>query len=228
MNARWWLTYQGLPAAVLLLPFVWFGIAGDDRGLKGEFGVIENLTVVFLLVAIGYCVAALMAVRGVNHNGSLKGWLVLLILGAAYFALEEISYGQHLMGWTAPETWAEINDQQETNLHNVHAVFDQLPRFLLSLGILIGGVILPLYRHFRKLELTPTSRFYWQWPTMDCLTAGLLATLVRPVFGPLDLGFINVGETKENFIALFILLYCVSLRTRIKREAPPATAVPTN
>ncbi len=228
MNARWWLVYQGLPAAVVLLPFVWYAVAGDDRGLKGEFGVIENLTVVFLLIAIGYCVAALMAVRGTGQGNGVKGWLLLLILGSAYFALEEISYGQHLMGWTAPETWAEINDQQETNLHNVHPVFDQLPRLLLSLGILVGGVIMPLYRRFREIELTIENRFYWQWPTIDCLTAGLLVTLIRPVYGPLDLEFINTGETKENFIALFILLYCVSLRTRIKREFATATAVPTN
>ncbi len=228
MNARWWLTYQGLPAAVVLLPFVWFGVFGNDRALKGEFGIIENLTVVFLLIAIGFCVAALLPIRGTDHTGGLKGWLLLLILGAAYFALEEISYGQHLMGWTAPETWAEINDQQETNLHNVHPVFDQLPRLLLSLAILIGGVILPLYRHFRKIDLVPANRFYWQWPTMDCLTAGLLVTLVRPVYGPLDFDFINTGETKENFIALFILLYCVSLRARIKREQASTAAVPTN
>ncbi len=228
MNARWWLTYQGLPAVVVLLPFAWYGIFGDYRALKGEFGIIENLTVVFLLVAIGFCIAAMLQIRGVDRAGALRGWLILLILGASYFALEEISYGQHLMGWTAPETWAEINDQQETNLHNVHPVFDQLPRLLLSIAILVGGVILPLYRHFRKLELTPANRFYWQWPTMDCLTAGLLVTLVRPVYGPLDFDFINTGETKENFIALFILLYCVSLRARIKREIMTTTPAPTS
>ncbi len=228
MNARWWLLYQGLPVAVLLLPFVWLTIVGDARGLKGELGVVENLTVVFLLIAIGYCVAALLAIRGAADVGGLKAWLVLLIIGSAYFALEELSYGQHLIGWTAPETWAELNDQQETNLHNVHRVFDQLPRNLLSLGIFVGGVWMPLYRNFRKIELVPENRFYWQWPTMDCLTAGLIATLVRPVIGPFEPSFIDVGETKENFIALFILLYCISLYTRIKHEVASATAVPTN
>ncbi len=128
------------------------------------------------------------------------------------------------MGWTAPETWAEINDQQETNLHNVHPVFDQLPRALLTLGILIGGVILPLYRYFRKIELEESDRFYWQWPTLDCVTVGLLVILIRPVLEPFELEFINIGETKENLIAMFIMLYCISLRARIGLKTPAAPA----
>ena len=139
----------------------------------------------------------------------------MLLLGATYFALEEISYGQHMFGWGTAESWQALNDQGETNLHNVHPLFDQLPRLLLTLGILIGGVIMPLYRYFRKTRLEQSDRFYWQWPTLDCLTIGLLAILIRPVLSQADLEFINTGETKENLFALFILLYCVSIQLRL-------------
>ena len=141
---------------------------------------------------------------------------MILILGATYFALEELSYGQHMFGWGTSESWKELNDQDETNLHNVHAMFDQVPRTLLTLGILVGGVIMPLYRHFRRITLDESNPLYWQWPTMDCLTAGLLVILIRPFQEIVDTDVISTGETKENLFALFILLYCVSLYQRLR------------
>jgi hypothetical protein len=98
----------------------------------------------------------------------------------------------------------------------VHSLFDQVPRALLTLGILIGGIILPLYRHFRGIPLEESNRLYWQWPTLDCITIGLLVILIRPVLSVIDVDFINTGEMKENLFALFILLYCVSIQQRLK------------
>jgi len=173
------------------------------------------------VIAIGYCVASLSRLNRPALPGFLKAWLFILILGAAYFALEEISYGQHLFGWGTAETWKELNDQDETNLHNVHSLFDQVPRALLSLGILIGGVLLPLYRHFRDIKLDESSRFYWQWPTLDCITVGLLVVLIRPILTVFETDAINTGETKENLIALFIMLYCISIHSRLRQKVLP-------
>ncbi len=215
MNPRRLLIFQGIPAFVMLLPFAWYLVVGSDSGLKGESGVIENMTVLFLVVAIGFSIAGIGKARRLGLSSLQQGWLLLMILGSAYFALEEISYGQHLFGWGTAETWKELNDQDETNLHNVHAIFDQVPRAILTLGILIGGVILPLYRLLRGIELKPTDRFYWQWPTIDCVTIGLLVILIRPILSVFETGLINTGETKENLFALFILLYCISLHDRL-------------
>ena len=228
MNLRNLMVFHGLPIAVVLLPFVWVGIVGNDKLLKGEAGIIENLTVVFLVVAIGFCIAGFRGASQLGLPPLQKAWLVILILGAAYFALEEISYGQHMFGWEAGEQWKELNDQEETNLHNVHAIFDQVPRALLTLGILVGGVILPLYRHFRGIPLEPANRFYWQWPSLDCVTIGLLAILIRPVLSAIEIDFINTGEMKENLFALFIMLYCVSLRDRIKSGLGSANTAQAN
>ncbi len=180
------------------------------------------MTVLFLVLAIGFCIASLSRVDQVQLSGSLKAWLFILIIGAAYFALEEISYGQHMFGWGTAETWKELNDQDETNLHNVHSLFDQVPRALLSLGILIGGIIMPLYRRFRDIRLDESSRFYWQWPTIDCVTIGLLVILIRPTLSVVETDAINTGEMKENLIALFILLYCVSIHSRLRQKKLPA------
>jgi hypothetical protein len=217
------LIFHGLPLFVMIFPFIWVALAGNDRLLKGEAGIVENATVLFLVIAIGFCVSSLKAVNRMGLSHYLKAWLVLLILGATYFALEEISYGQHMFGWGTAETWKELNDQDETNLHNVHALFDQVPRALLTLGILVGGVILPLYRYFRNLPLQPDNRFYWQWPTLDCLTIGLLVICIRPILSIIETDIINTGETKENLFALFILLYCVSLHARLRKAGNNST-----
>ena len=213
------LLYHGLPLFVLVFPFIWVALAGNDRALKGESGMVEIATFLFLLIGIGFCVSSLIIIRRLELSAFLKGWLLLLILGAAYFALEEISYGQHMFGWGTTDSWKELNDQDETNLHNVHALFDQVLRALLTLGILVGGVVLPLYRHFRKIQLDESNRFYWQWPTLDCVSIGLLVILIRPIQMVHDSDVISTGESKEMFVALFILLYGVSLHSRLKRKA---------
>jgi len=221
MNSRNLILYHGLPLFVILLPLVWYAIVGSDWLLKGEAGIIENMTVLFLVVAIGFNVSSIVRANRLALSGFLNAWLFMLIMGAAYFALEEISYGQHMIGWGTAETWKELNDQDETNLHNVHALFDQVPRALLTLGILIGGVILPLYRHFRDIKLDESSRFYWQWPTPDCVTIGLLVILIRPILSVFETEAINTGEMKENLFALFILLYCVSIHSRLRQKSLP-------
>jgi len=212
------LLYHGLPVLVVLFSFIWVAIVGDYKMLKGEFGIIENMTVLFLATAIGFCIASIIKANRLGLSGFHRGWLFMLLLGATYFALEELSYGQHMFGWGTAETWQALNDQGETNLHNVHPLFDQLPRLLLTLGILIGGVIMPLYRYFRKIRLEQSDCFYWQWPTLDCLTVGLLVIFIRPILSIVDTKIINTGEMKENLIALFILLYCISIHGRLRQK----------
>ena len=221
MKGRNLILYHGLPLFVILLPLVWYAITGNYAIFKGEAGIIENMTVLFLVAAIGFCIASLSRAKRFLLPGFLKVWLLILIIGAAYFALEEISYGQHMFGWGTAEAWKELNDQDETNLHNVHSLFDQVPRALLSLGILIGGIILPLYRRFRDIRLDESSRFYWQWPTIDCVTIGLLVILIRPILSVVETDAINTGEMKENLIALFILLYCISIHSRLRQKMLP-------
>jgi hypothetical protein len=112
--------------------------------------------------------------------------------------------------------WNKLNDQDETNLHNVHAIFDQLPRSLIQIAIYIGGIFLPVYRYVRGIELDNRDRFYWLLPTIACLPISLLVLLIRPTFQVLDVEFISTGEMKEALMALFIMIYCISIRRRLR------------
>ena len=148
------LVWVVLPVVVFLVPYLsrMRGI-GADLYLYGEDGWIEILTVIFLLVAIFFGVMFLLLNKVPSH-GWIRWWMVLLILGSIYFAGEEASWGQHLFGYNTPEYWLNFNDQGETNLHNTSPLFDQLPRTLLSVAALIGGVLAPLYFLFAQRHQT--------------------------------------------------------------------------
>ncbi|MEE8260912.1 MAG: hypothetical protein V3R83_00370 [Gammaproteobacteria bacterium] len=210
------LFYVVIPLLVIVFPFIWYWVVGTNTMLNGESGIIENMTVFFLLISIGVCLSSLFHARSKDVPVNLYAWLILIIFGAIYFALEEISYGQHIFGWNTSEMWKNINVQDETNLHNVHAIFDQLPRALLQIAILIGGIFLPVYRYLRGIELDNRDRFYWLLPTSACLPISLLVILIRPTFQVLDVEFINTGEMKEILMALFIMIYCISIRRRLR------------
>lgn len=219
LNKGVWLV---LPIVLTAIPYIarFLGPHTDDY-IYGEMGIIENLTVVFLLVAIVYCVLALLAKGGVAFKG-LKVWMVIFLLGSIYYAGEEVSWGQHFFGWATPEGWTDVNDQEETNLHNTSAIFDQIPRSLLTIAALVGGVLIPVYRKVKKHTLSAESFVDWMLPTYVCLPAALLSLLVSLHEKSYEaLGFeipavldIRTGETKEFLLALFMMMYVVSFWLR--------------
>ena len=211
-----WLAF---PTIVFLIPYL--SRILSDRAymyMYMESGWIEVSTVIFLVLAIIFSVLFLK-----THDFSgytwFKWWIILLILGCIYFAGEEISWGQHIFGWATPEAWTDINDQSETNLHNTSPIFDQIPRTLLSIAALIGGVLIPLYRFSTKKYPSKQSINFWLWPTYVCLPAALFSLLVswnEKIFEGLNLVLpavldIRAGEVKESLLALFILIYVLSI-----------------
>ena len=144
-----------------------------------------------------------------------------------YFAGEELSWGQHYFGWETPEGWGNVNDQQETNLHNTSALFDQVPRTLLTIAALVGGIIVPLVLLFRGKCFDPKGDAYWLWPTYIVMPASIGAIFVSfhekayKLFDS-EVPFIldiRAGETKECLLAMFIMLYMLSLYKRLKNSS---------
>ncbi len=207
--------------AVAVMPLIArLGAPDTDRVFYGEFGLLENLTVLFLLIGV-VAGARILAMDGATARGPLKAWVLLIVAGAIYFAGEEISWGQHFFGWSTPEGWARINEQAETNLHNTSSLFNQLPRTLLTAAALLGGVVAPLW--IRARGAPPAGLPSWLWPTLTCLPAALLAVTISwpgKLLKAAGLGSdqldIGPGETKEALLGLFIMLYLLSLFRRLR------------
>lgn len=201
-----------------------FAPAFFDRYIEGENAFVELATPVVAL--LGFFVG-LAVMRRLAYLPSLtmRVWVVTLTFACLYLAGEELSWGQHLFKWPTPGVIAALNDQHETNLHNISSWFDQKPRLLLELWVLIGGIVVPLWAGDRRRALRgPLQR--WFWPTHECVPTALLAILIKlperykklmgiPVL-PIE---IRWSEPQEYYFALFLLIYLLSLRARLRARS---------
>jgi hypothetical protein len=149
-------------------------------------------------------------------------------LGCFYFGGEEASWGQWLFGWATPEMWQAVNDQNETNLHNLDKLgpfLDQLPRALLTIGAVIGGIFAPLYLWLRRTSLSPSAFYYWIFPTSIVAPAATIAVLISkperliPALQgtPWATSALGTGEFKELYLGIFLMLYMTSLYLRLQQ-----------
>jgi len=170
----------------------------------------------FLLAAILYARAALSDRR---QRGGLPWFHAGLVAFCLLVALEEISWGQRILGYRPPDLFLERNYQQEFNLHNV---VDGGLRRALMLAILGGyGVIAALAGSIG------TVRRY-----ADGLRVVLPPAMLAPAFAtaalvyawyPADLA----GEWVECAMGLAFLYAAVFDRAAPRRASPLRTAALT-
>ena len=191
-----------------------------------EQGIVEHLTVVVLLpgIALGAYGAFLAFKRKLMPQWWIPGWIMMWVLACIYFGGEEISWGQHYFGWDTPESLTELNDQDETNLHNMSSWLDQKPRLLVELWVIIGGIIIPIVHRIQGAKAPGVKRFdYWCWPTAACFVAACMMVVSRIAEGLEDaMPFITPlasSETREYATAFFLSLYLISYAWRVRSFA---------
>lgn len=189
--------------------------------IESESGLIENATALLLLPATAF--AIILALRCYEQFGRMFSvWFVGFALMCFGFAGEEVSWGQHWLGWSSPEYFAEYNRQGETNFHNLNIHFGRVVKSLLTLAIIIGGLILPLMRRGQAREAAPPRG--WKEalvPTLVCVPAAAFVFGVRLVercktwfdleWSLLD---VNLKEQQELYIAIFLFIYVWSAYKR--------------
>lgn len=214
-----------IPIATALLPYIARIInpASDDI-IFGELGVIENITVIVLLCALVVAIKSYAYLRTFQFP-IFKIWIGLLFVGCFYYAGEELSWGQHWIGWATPESWQQINDQGETNLHNTSAILDQVPRTILTIAAVVGGIIVPIFLMLRRKVFDASEFSFWWWPTyvnIPACVAAIFVSLHEKLYKLFDttvpyLLDIRAGETKECLLAMFLFMYLASFYKRIKQ-----------
>ncbi len=115
------------------------------HSLDHEDGFVE-LTGAFSLLVASFILFRSAFVRKTKVKKDIKFW-TLIVAGLAFFwaSGEEISWGQHMFGTVTPEWLAEVNGQNETNLHNINKKF--FDRWLERLTALLA--IISAVAHFR-------------------------------------------------------------------------------
>jgi len=188
---------------------------------KGELGLIELATPLLLVPAIVSGVLILLN-KEKEDVKQFDAWIIFVTLACIYFAGEEISWGQHLQGWETPRWIEEINKQHETNLHNMSGWFNQKPRLLLEILVLVGGIYMPLKRKLLYIHLPHNNWQYWLYPSKVCIPAAILAILSR-IPDRLNNLFesnwmiydVRLSEVQELYFAIFLMIYLLSIKCRL-------------
>ena len=92
-----------------------------------ENGFIENFQTIFVLTSIIILIKIKFQFK---KNNFFHLFFIFKILALIYYLGEEVSWGQNFFKWNTPSLFNEINNQKETNIHNISNLFDQLPRSL--------------------------------------------------------------------------------------------------
>lgn len=233
LHKFWWLylpvLFFGLRYAVALFTNSSTGI---ESWFRHELGIVESLTVIFLVIAI-FCTVNMIVRFGKSLDPLLRVFLVFYLMGCIYFAGEEASWGQHWFGWETGEYFQDINTQGETNFHNTSVWLDRIPKGTVSLLIFIGGIVIPLLFRYKSWKIDYQSRWWWLWPTLVCTPTAIFATITTwpskiERFSGWNFYFAQAQETKEFYIAYFFLLFIVSLTiryTRKQRDSGAATGI---
>jgi len=229
------LLWLGLPVTSFLFCLIvsFFGADAYWSLISASESAYAEYSTLLLLIP-PVILSAWMFIRRKDFPDPWLGVLVLLLfLGSFYFLGEEASWGQHFFHWATPDWIAEISDQGETNIHNVHGIFDQFPRGLLT-GAAIAGFVVPPLLIKKRRQWDPARQAHpWFWPTLACLPSGLLVALVAlpqkiygkypPVKDPdipewFDAMFLRGkhNEIMEHFLAMFIMMYVCSLAYRYR------------
>lgn len=209
-----------MPIAVMII--VWaIGKIDEDfyqTYIGTESGLLEFSHIAIPLLSAYVCIR-ILSMPAARADRLVFAWILLALAGNIYLAGEEASWGQHVGGWLTPDFWQGLNDQGETNLHNTSSWLDQKPRTLLEIGIIVGGIIIPLLA--LKDPRIRSGRFAIFLPPLACLPIGVLAEFSR-VWERLYKNdiidfevFVRASELQEFYFALFIFVYLLVFRQRL-------------
>lgn len=116
-----------------------------------EDNLVEWLTFAFLMIS--GILSAVLAIRAQRSSGRYSCFYLLFAVVCLLFALEEISWGQRIIGVNSPHFFLEYSDQQEINVHNVlQEILDIRTKHVAAYLLFIYGVCLPVLTINQKLR----------------------------------------------------------------------------
>jgi len=226
--------YFILPVALIALLYISKGLGPDYYALyaEKEKGAIEWITVVFLII-MAVIAWKIRGSEGLPNKKFLRPFSLLIILGCIFVAGEELSWGQHIIGWEVSESYASLNKQQESNIHNLYGVgdfLDKYPRAILSISIAIYGLLgLKIYNagFMKDLRQKPLVRLIA--PDKVFIPAAIMVIGPRlinrfQVWFKFELPYAfqipskDYQEFQELAIITFGMIFLMMVYTRLKRE----------
>ena len=200
--------------------------------LESEDGLSEWWSVATYLAGAVAAGAAAWSLRATRHS-VLKYFYLVLAVGLFLGGMEEVSWGQRLLGWGTPTALEQINFQGETTLHNVNFADNVIFEVLFwgsTLG-LIGGLwrwtdnLRGLSDRMRmllpSLMLAPALLLIMVWRTGDIWETANIPRLLMDHFNSGPRG----SEVPEALLGLCIVIYTFSNLRQARYLSRPAKKI---
>ncbi|MGH6735923.1 MAG: hypothetical protein ACRECX_07565 [Methyloceanibacter sp.] len=225
----------------VLLPVLIFAVVLAARYAGGEVtywvlespvGVRESLTGALAFVA-GIVSLVAFFQPSIRHNWKVRTWLLLFFIGMIYFVGEDLNWGQYYFGWVAPEFFQAHNREHETNLHNMSPWFNQKPRLVVELWLLITCIAVPVgWRLPQRLTAKFLPATFWPDARLVLIAGMALLIKVPDWLAGHSIGpAIRWSEVQELYFAYAWLLYAFLLLARCgppsKGSSPGGTIFPS-
>jgi hypothetical protein len=219
-SPRWWLMYVIVPVLLLVAVIAAHYAGGAIRYSVWEspVGILESGTGALALVAAAIALIASFQPL-IRRAWAVRGWLLAFVVALIYFAGEDLNWGQYYFGWETPQYFLEHNKEHETNLHNISTWFNQKPRIMVELWLLVACILVPLgWRQPRQLTARLVPAMFW--PDGRLVFIAVMALVVLATDWMAKRGFIprtlRWSEVEELFFAYGWLLYSMMLLGRVR------------
>jgi hypothetical protein len=173
--------------------------------LYDEDGFFENITALFFFISSLIFIASLRTFRKTNNSlfnrKYLSYFLILACLGCFFISMEEISWGQRILGITTPEKIAKGNFQGELNIHNYFNPYLKYLYFVLIPCLLIP-TLLSLWINNKNKEFAPTLSLLLPHPSLFLMILIICADMV----------LLDYGELIEELLSVMSIFYAMRIR----------------
>ena len=195
-------------AALFLLVFHYF--SSDIYFIFGEDRLMESLTVVLAVISSG-----IFLFLGNKQSVLSEKILFFLLSGLMLiFAMEEISWGQRILGLATPELFKKINIQNEINIHNIFNFM------IVALYVVVLSMIASIFLFREQLiKKIRKSSFFVNFekivPSTDYYYFGHLFLFLA------GYSLFRGGELPEEIFSIFIFVYALDLLFKLKNKLYP-------
>ncbi|HEB71783.1 MAG TPA: hypothetical protein ENI77_04100 [Nitrospirae bacterium] len=229
-----WIVYVAVPVAIFIFPHIFLVTGGYEAWIMPdprEDGYVENASALFFLFTGIY--AFYLARSNIGGQTILfRAAMVFFGLTAVWVCLEEISYGQHFIGYSTPDWFLAHNKNREFNFHNLDK--DAPSYALKTAGYILAatvGIVAPLVVRFTKIgnSLPVIIRHFiptcWMIPpSLLHLFANLPKNIIKIFPGGQEFVesshyFSESGEYEEYMLGVWVFLYVVSIHAAIRKRS---------